>query len=74
MNYPSNLLYNYRITFCEKTSIEKCIFSHSFLRTPPFSIRQEGLYQLDIKWWLEDWKDYILANNFYLYWSEPGSC
>lgn len=73
----TNLLYNYRIAFCEKTSIGECVFSHKpllFLRNLPFSTTDEGLQDLESKRWLEDWKDYILANNFYLYWSEPRSC
>lgn len=75
MNYPSNLVYNYRITFCEKTSIDSCVFSHKpilFLRNLPFSTTEEDLWDLESKWWLEDWKDYILAHNFYLYWTEGG--
>lgn len=42
------------------------------LRIPPCSSEQEGLYDLEFKWWLEDWKEYVLSQNYYLYWAEGG--
>lgn len=37
------------------------------LRKPPYTEPS-----IEFKWWLEDWKGYILSQNYYLYWAEGG--